>query len=545
MRLAVPRRHLKAVLAAYGQTRHLTFDRDSATRGPTVEVAHEALFTEWARFAGWIEGQREHLLMSKRLAVAVQDWETADRDDTYLLSGGALAQHEAWTADTDLVLTNAEQNFLAKSRTRENHLLWRRRRRRIGVTAGFGVAAALASLLAVFAASARSTAVQEERVATARGLAAAAANHVAADPERSLLLAIAAADITRREGEPVVKEAVEELHRSLTEHRVLARYPGGGGVAVSPDGSLMAVGGDGPGVVILDPTTGDRIHAIAEDVGGCCNDLGFAPDNRTLWIANEGGLSVWDAAAGQRLAAFGKEVWDVSGLGPDGSPILVAGPDGYVLWDWRSDGELASRPDLADREALSPDGRLIALAWEVNAIIYDSSLEFIQRQETPLPDGEARAIEFSPDSTKLALLTARHIVISDVASGVVLVNEGVELDENVSVVWSPAGDRLAVKGATGDVAIIDAFTGEQLQRLAGTDEEGTRPAWFPDGTRLAVAGRTTETIVWDTSESTPIQGIADGDDPRAIRFGAAWILDDSSEIALEDDGVRVYAMRTR
>ena len=41
---------LEAVLDEYGRHRLLTFDRDAATRTPTVEVAHEALLSEWPRF---------------------------------------------------------------------------------------------------------------------------------------------------------------------------------------------------------------------------------------------------------------------------------------------------------------------------------------------------------------------------------------------------------------------------------------------------------------------------------------------------------------
>ena len=39
---------LQVVLDEYGRHRLLTFDRDPTSRTPTVEVAHEALLTEWA-----------------------------------------------------------------------------------------------------------------------------------------------------------------------------------------------------------------------------------------------------------------------------------------------------------------------------------------------------------------------------------------------------------------------------------------------------------------------------------------------------------------
>ncbi|VAV98554.1 Serine/threonine protein kinase, partial [hydrothermal vent metagenome] len=42
---------LRDVLDAFAEHRLVTFDRDPTTRGPTVEVAHEAILTEWPRLA--------------------------------------------------------------------------------------------------------------------------------------------------------------------------------------------------------------------------------------------------------------------------------------------------------------------------------------------------------------------------------------------------------------------------------------------------------------------------------------------------------------
>ena len=53
---------LDVVLREYGRHRLLTFDRDAATRTPTVEVAHEALLSEWPRLKDWIDEARDDLL---------------------------------------------------------------------------------------------------------------------------------------------------------------------------------------------------------------------------------------------------------------------------------------------------------------------------------------------------------------------------------------------------------------------------------------------------------------------------------------------------
>ena len=79
------------VIDTYGRTRLLTFDRDAATRTPTVEVAHEALLREWGRLRAWLDASRADVLMQRLLAAAVGEWSAAGRDPSYLLSGGRLA----------------------------------------------------------------------------------------------------------------------------------------------------------------------------------------------------------------------------------------------------------------------------------------------------------------------------------------------------------------------------------------------------------------------------------------------------------------------
>src|SRR5262249_31139580 len=58
-----PSTAMDAVIEAYGRARLLSFDRDPITRGPTVEVAHEALLREWPRLRAWLEASRADVRM--------------------------------------------------------------------------------------------------------------------------------------------------------------------------------------------------------------------------------------------------------------------------------------------------------------------------------------------------------------------------------------------------------------------------------------------------------------------------------------------------
>ncbi len=62
------------VLTRYGEARLLTFDRDPLTRGPTVEVAHEALLRHWERLRHWLDNRREAFILHRRFRAAHTEW---------------------------------------------------------------------------------------------------------------------------------------------------------------------------------------------------------------------------------------------------------------------------------------------------------------------------------------------------------------------------------------------------------------------------------------------------------------------------------------
>ena len=113
--LAVDRSLLDSVLESFGRRRLLSFDRDPVTRGPTVEISHEALLTEWARLATWIDSARVDLAHQRRLAEAIREWNASDRREDFLLSGGRLDEMQTWASETPMMLSVPEAKFLEAS----------------------------------------------------------------------------------------------------------------------------------------------------------------------------------------------------------------------------------------------------------------------------------------------------------------------------------------------------------------------------------------------------------------------------------------------
>jgi basic membrane lipoprotein Med (substrate-binding protein (PBP1-ABC) superfamily)/DNA-binding SARP family transcriptional activator len=110
---------LSAVLSAFARHRLLTFDRDELTGQATVELAHEALLTEWDRLAGWIDRHRAALRRRDALLAAVDEWELSDRNPDYLLAGSRLGEFAAWSQEGSLQLTARERAYLEAGLDRE------------------------------------------------------------------------------------------------------------------------------------------------------------------------------------------------------------------------------------------------------------------------------------------------------------------------------------------------------------------------------------------------------------------------------------------
>ncbi len=103
---------MPAVIDAFGKHRLLSFDRDPITRGPTVEVAHEALLREWSRLREWLNESRADVRLQRQLAQAATEWQGANRDVSFLLTGARLEQFEGWALTTTVALTADERTFL-------------------------------------------------------------------------------------------------------------------------------------------------------------------------------------------------------------------------------------------------------------------------------------------------------------------------------------------------------------------------------------------------------------------------------------------------
>jgi tetratricopeptide (TPR) repeat protein len=114
-----------------------------------VEVAHESLIREWPTLQGWLNEDRQGLILHRHLTEAAEDWIENDRETGLLIRGKRLAQVQEWASNASNAdsLSLREVEFLEASQAsaraeaqKEARLAGARRTQRI-------FAAIIASLL--------------------------------------------------------------------------------------------------------------------------------------------------------------------------------------------------------------------------------------------------------------------------------------------------------------------------------------------------------------------------------------------------------------
>ncbi len=156
---------LAGVLEEFGTYRLLSFDRDRVSGSPTLEVAHEALLSEWPRLHEWIAESQVDVRRRTSLGAAAAEWADAGRGADYLFTGSRLDDAEAWARQSTIALTELERDFLdtavakrddddranAERAARERALDRRAKVRAAGLIALLGLVAAVGVWLVLFA----------------------------------------------------------------------------------------------------------------------------------------------------------------------------------------------------------------------------------------------------------------------------------------------------------------------------------------------------------------------------------------------------------
>lgn len=352
-------------------------------------------------------------------------------------------------------------------------------------------------------------------------------------------------------------------------------FPDTRDVALSPRGDrVAAVVRKENTVRIVDAATGKetlRLPYSGEDGG-----LAFAPDGRSLALADAAGLRVCDATTGKTLATLNAKASTARRIlfSPDGQLLAtIQGPTGNhaCVWDVQTSRQrlLLDGPESFDRRfCFSADSRWLAVSSVAGPIrLWDVGGGGVEKGRTIETPSEIRHLAFSPQGRTLATSTPsgtvllwdvdtgkrlpvsadpvepiRHLRFTadskqlvgssprwharDVGTGRLVRQFADEGHPGEPTLLSPDESMLAVADRAGTITLHDAKSGRVLHTLEGRDGRIWVLRFSPDGQRLFAAGFSKRITVWDLttvrlerrleSHTDPVSKLAVSPDGRLL-----------------------------
>jgi DNA-binding SARP family transcriptional activator/WD40 repeat protein len=495
---------------AFGSSRLLSFDRDPRTGKPTIEVAHEALLREWVRLRRWIDAAREDVRRHRRLLAAASEWADSDRDVSFLLRGGHLAQFESWSEESGVARTGLEREFVDASSAegRREQLRQQRENRRLKtLLAVVGVLLALAVVAGVVAFLQRRSADHQARIALARGIGSEAVIEPRLD--RAMLLAREAVHLNRSAA--TEGTLLSTLLRSPAAIATFS-YPIRAqpiSVALSPDGRTLAVSDNQADVRFFDTRSHRESRPPLPRLA-----YGFP----TVY-SNDGTLV---AALSPASKPPGVALFDARTLEP--VRVLPFDPRYGVAGNDRSSNPFG----------ISPDNRTAFMAFAVLNPDQSAGPAYLDRWD--VATGKRTAIRlgsnglvgasFVAGGKRIVTVTHTQITTWDAKTLRRIHTIAQPVKQQVVAGISPDGRTVAIGTSFGSVSFVDATSGRLTPGTAAHSASVEQLVFSPDGRALASTGDDARVIDWNPATGQaietfnghggPVTGAAFGRDGRAL-----------------------------
>lgn len=274
-------------------------------------------------------------------------------------------------------------------------------------------------------------------------------------------------------------------------------------IAISPDGALLAAGycpgfnAQGAcvrGVIILWSLR--TLQPIGQPLRGYTNwvnIVAFSPDGSILASGGENGVVIlWDVASREPIRQVTREPSTVLSLAfsPDGKLLAIPDRNGAIrLWNGVT-GESVGRPLIGHSDwvyslAFSPDGSILASESADDTIILWDTTTWKPIKQLPIGQlGYVPRVVFSADGKTLAAGGSTGVILLwDMATGQAIgLPMRADLDSVNSLAFSPVSNILASGGTDGTIlwnVDPESWVGRSCQRLGRnlTREEWDR--YFP------------------------------------------------------------------
>ncbi|HEY1379303.1 MAG TPA: hypothetical protein VGF55_21045, partial [Gemmataceae bacterium] len=260
-----------------------------------------------------------------------------------------------------------------------------------------------------------------------------------------------------------------------------------GRVAVSPDGSTLAVQGSvsidwlgGPAerwsVWVVDVATGKLAHQLHYPPQTEARGISFSPDGRMLVSAAGNRVFLWNLATGQ-------ETTDRLSQGRTAQAAFSATLKAVVVWDGHG-------------------------TVRVDPLTSVPAFKFPVQSGGPVPGWDSFVL--APDGSRLAVSASGNDAPGDVwvyrmTTGKVAghVTNLAGPPSRLALSKDEAMLAIALAGENPPVLVFDVESGRELKRFTGLHGRAAWLAFAPDGRRLYSASTDTTVLAWDTADVRP------------------------------------------
>ena len=292
--------------------------------------------------------------------------------------------------------------------------------------------------------------------------------------------------------------------------KVVGAHPGNAiSLALSPDGTTLASGGEGGTIQLWDYSTGTLIQTL-DGHHAEVDWLRFWPESRYLLSSSFYRLLGHDLETGERLP-----ISDQLGfcyyvaLSPDQRRIAVSDEYSVVsVWDFISGerkGELEIVGARLDSLAYSHDGLLIACSLEGAVYIWNAETMRVKHQiEIPGRDlAYGNRIAFLPDNRSIALVRFKEknsdgtgrAEVWDVETGEMKSSFGGDFKQ---AKFSPDGRKLLSVSGSRIFTLWELETGRILKAERRQSDRYDRLHFSEDSSRLIIGFDSKEAQIWNT-----------------------------------------------
>jgi WD40 repeat protein len=575
------------IVVKLAKERLLVTNRSPSDREQTVEVAHEALISNWSTLRAWVNEDREFLLWRERLGSLLAEWERAQESDETLLRGPLLIEAQKWFHQRSQDLSDQERKFISASRQEREQLarqekerqereieaarklaeeqkeraeLFERREEERKEAArklrrrAFAAAAAATMALILLAttffnwlkvreqaqeASQSDCLVAEEdwrlgQKAEALAHFAMAQHHM---PKSSFLEEALANALSSLPKSSFLEEALANALSSLPKQNARVSFKGHGdavlGAVFSRNGQRVLTASGDRTARLWDTDSGKQL-ANFEGHTGVVRSAVFSPNGRLVLTASDDRTArLWDTDSGKQLASFEGHTGVVRSavFSPNGQRVLTASDDRTArLWDTDSGKQLAKfegHTEALLSAVFSPDGRrVLTTSYDETARLWDTDGRK-QLASFEAHNGAVRSAVFSSDGQRVLTASSDKAQLWDADSGKQLISFAGHADTVWSAVFSPDGRRVLTASGDKTARLWDVDTGRQLGSFEGHAGAILNALFSPDGQRVLTTSWDNTARLWDTNSRellTSFEGHADTILSAVFSPDGRWVL---------------------